>query len=526
MVFSDVRLTNQRPAPDNALEADRCELNFATGPLLHKQAIVESGRISGLRFGPLNERGGVESTDSTSAAKTPSTWFKDDADLVVRQWFDHLGERFTVDLVKQCASVARTDAFCANWSQESAALDGRLQELDRRTAELQQAVGAAQTNPLRNDKLLEDLPKTVAGLQKDFAKFTADIEELPDRLESEQRAIVAARRQDDEILKRGLQLEPVEANALTAYLLRKQATRHLNQLVGWLRWARDVAPANGKSGPCVNRGEDILFAGCRPVPGILIRSLQLAGAARLGGQPVELRGTLMNVSSAPRLCDQPVRLRLVAAGSLPLELQATIDRTGPTARDELLANCRGILLPGLALGQADQLEMQLAPCIGSLSVSVVLEGEKLSGNIQIVQQKMQITPVVNGPCSMTLAAAMADSLGHVNSIATRLSLGGTLSEPTCTLGSNLGVAVAEALQRALQRAGDQHSRALLVKAGRQVDERLAEVDREVAEKQAHFASKTTDIKARLQKIAAADKPLYRISAEQGGRRLPNNSLFR
>ena len=173
------------PASENALEADRCDLNFATGPLLHKQAIVESGRISGLRFGPLNERGGVESKDSRTLAKTPSAWFNDDADLVVRQWLDHMGERFTVDLVKQCASVARTDAFCANWSKQSAALDARLQELDRRAAELQQAVDAAQTNPLRNDELLEDLPKTVAGLQKDFARFTADIEELPDQLESE-----------------------------------------------------------------------------------------------------------------------------------------------------------------------------------------------------------------------------------------------------------------------------------------------------------------------------------------------------
>jgi hypothetical protein len=170
--------------------------------------------------------------------------------------------------------------------------------------------------------------------------------------------------------------------------------------------------------------------------------------------------------------------------------------------------------------------MSVAPSVGSLSVSVVVEGEKLHGDIQIVQQRVQITPVLNGSGGETLSAAMGETLDHVNSIATRLSLGGTLNEPTCTLWSNLGPAVAEAMQRALHRTGDQHAKALLVEAGRRVDERLAEVDRQMAERQSLFASKTTVITARLQKIAAGETPRYRISAEKGGRQLPNNSLFR
>ena len=211
---------------------------------------------------------------------------------------------------------------------------------------------------------------------------------------------------------------------------------------------------------------------------------------------------------------------------MPLELQATIDRTGAVPRDELLVDCQGALLHEMALGKADQLGMSLAPSIGSLSVSVVVDGDKLSGDIQMVQQKVQITPALNGAGGDTLSAAMCDTLGHVNSIATRLSLGGTINEPTCTLWSNLGAAVAEAMQRAVRRTGDQHAKALLVEAGRRVDERLAEVDRQMAERQTQFASKSTIITARLQKIATGESPRYRISSEKGGRQLPNNSLFR
>jgi hypothetical protein len=254
--------------------------------------------------------------------------------------------------------------------------------------------------------------------------------------------------------------------------------------------------------------------------------LNLEAAARIAGQPVELRGSLSNVTSQPQWHNQPMRLRLIGSGSLPLDLQLTIDRTGAMPRDELLVDCQGLLLRPMSLGCADRLAMEVAPSVGTLSVSVAVEGDELSGDVQIVQQKVQMTPVLNGSGGQALSVAMQETLGRVQSVATRVSLGGTLDKPTCILWSNLGAGVAEAMQRALNRTGDQHAKALLVEAGRRVDERLAEVDRQMAEKQSRFDSKSTAIVAQLEKIATGEAPRYRISSEQGGRRLPMNSLFR
>lgn len=524
VVFDGLRVANERQPSVNVLEADRCELKFAVAPALQKQVVVESGRISGLRFNGFATAAGEPKSAANVAVS--NELFKSNVDQAARKWLERLNGQFTLDAVKDFDSVARTETFCANWSKQSAGLESRLQQLDGRAAELQLAIEAAEANPLRNDKLLEELRKKVAGVQKEFTEFRADVDKLPDVLETERRAIVAARRQDDQAVGKRLQLDSVEANSLSAYLLRDEATRQLNELVGWVRWMRELAPADAKTVASTTRGENILFAGYRPEPGILIRLLQLDGTARIAGQPIELRGTLTNLSSAPRLHNEPVRLHLVANGSLPLELQATIDRTGTTPRDELLVDCQGVLLHKMALGKPDQLGMSLAPSVGSLSVSVVVDGDKLSGDIQMVQQKVQITPALNGSSGETLTAAMSDTLGHVNSVATRLSLGGTIKEPTCTLWSNLGAAVAEAMQRAVRRTGDQHAKALLVEAGRRVDERLAEVDRQMAERQTQFANKSTVITARLQKISTDESPRYRVSSEKGGRWLPNNSLFR
>src|SRR5258707_3500595 len=135
--------------------------------------------------------------------------------------------------------------------------------------------------------------------------------------------------------------------------------------------------------------------------------------------------------------------------------------------------------------------MSLAPSIGSLSVSVVVDGDKLSGDIQMVQQKVQITPALNGSTGATFSAAMCDTLGRVNSIATRLSLGGTIDRPTCTLWSNMGAAVPEAMQRAVRRTGDQHGQAPFVEAGRRVERRLGEAGRRMPRRETPLSAKTT-----------------------------------
>ena len=80
-----------------------------------------------------------------------------------QKWLERLNGQFTFEAVKEFGSVVRTEAFCANWSKQSAGLESRLQELDNRAAELQRAIEAAEANPLRNDKLLEDLRKKVAA---------------------------------------------------------------------------------------------------------------------------------------------------------------------------------------------------------------------------------------------------------------------------------------------------------------------------------------------------------------------------
>jgi len=113
VVLSDVRLADPQENWKSIIQADRCELNFAASSLLHKEAVVESGRISGLRFGS------AVRCDVSSSNK----WLTDDADLAARKWLANVADQFSLAPVNHFDSVKRTEAFCAKWSHQSAGLD-------------------------------------------------------------------------------------------------------------------------------------------------------------------------------------------------------------------------------------------------------------------------------------------------------------------------------------------------------------------------------------------------------------------
>ena len=174
--------------------------------------------------------------------------FKADVDLAARKWLERLNGQFTLDAVKGF-SIGRADrdVLCElveaiGWAGNATTGVGSLaQPSCRSRSRRQRPIRYGTINCWRN------LRQKVAELQKEFADFGADVENLPDVLETERRAIVAARRHDDEAVGKRLQLDSVEANSLSAYLLRDEATQQLNQLVGWVRWMREMAPANAKS---------------------------------------------------------------------------------------------------------------------------------------------------------------------------------------------------------------------------------------------------------------------------------------
>ncbi len=526
ILLSDVRVTDPRCRTEHLLQAGSCELKIAAAPLLHKKTVVEHGRICGLRIGAITSDNDVPAKQATGAAHS-AKWFSDDSTEKAAARLTDIDSRLRQDFVSQLESVKRTAALCEHIPNELATINKSVAEFERHAGELEKTIDAAHSNSLRHDASLNEVPARIAELREEADKLHTEFEKLPQQLEEERRAVVASRRQDDQILREPLRFEPIDHNSLNAYLLRNEVAEALDNLIACLEGIRQFAPANAIRRPLPKRGEDVFFKGIRPTPDLLIRTLDVQGVGSVIGRPVELRGAICGLSTAPALQDVPIQVRLSSTGTSPLELRASIDRTGGRVRDELILDCRDVAMCEQSLGRASQFQLKLAPSIASLSVSVRVERDKLTGDLQLVQKKLGITSDFGGDLrDMPLESSLNAALSEVSSLATRVSLGGTIDRPSCTMWSNLGPAVAEALDRAVQRYGDERAQVVLAEARRQVDERLAALDRQIADEQAKFAAKTTGIPDRIETIAQRHARRERLSVEQLGRRLPSNSLFR
>lgn len=522
VILGNLCVANPRRPMQNLFEAERCDLVFDTSTFLRRRTLVGRGEVTGLRFGTPRTASGARS-DAPNLPSSSGNWFAEDHAQLTDAWLHELGDRFQRPRVEEFESVRRTEELLADWPSRFAAIERRVSDLQERADELRERAAAADENPLRGEPFYTALPTELAALQAHKASLAAEVEKLSDEMETERRAIVAARRRDEQRVREQLSVDAPDAGPMTAYLLNEQASGPLAEIVGWLQWARHIAPAAQR-----HSGKSAESARSDQSPGLLLHSLTLDGnTTTLGGKSVRLRGTLTDFTTAPGSLDRPMRLRLTSVAPGTVDLSVTIDRSGPVARDELLFDVRGLALPSLELGRPDGLLLSVAPSVGTLNVSVVLEGDQLSGEIQWVQGGTRITPRVGEDLGhVPLVASLADVRRDVGSVATRLTLGGTINEPRCTLWSNLGPAVSEALDRAAGRAADEHVRQLLAKAQQQVDERLAQLDRKIAEGRADLLPRLADSGDRLEGLAAQYAVPARLDVEYLGRRLPAHSLFR
>jgi uncharacterized protein (TIGR03545 family) len=525
IMLRDIRVANPRAPMRNLVEADRCQLNLDAGALLHKQAVVDHGALTGLRFGTSRDSSGALS-DAEASEETPAGWLDEKAIEVARAWLDNLHAQFQENVVDELQSVKLTEDLLRRWPQQYSDLKDRVAELRRQTENLQTQAHSAQENPLRHVDALEKLPGDVAKIRDDLAKLTQDIEALPDMADADRRAIVAARQHDEQFIRDQLHFDTIESSTLSAYLLQEQLSGPVADLMGWVQWVRRIVPATAESAePKRSRGQNIYFAGCERRPDLLIRMLDLRGSSRLGGQSFDMTGTLTNFSNKPALSGQPMELRLTTTGSLQVQVQATIDRTGPIAKDQFLVDCGGLVLPKFRLGHSDKLRLSIAPSTATLNISVTLEGDKLSGDIQLVQKQVQISPEVGDDLAqLKIADALDESLGDIHSAATRISLSGTLAEPKFELWSNLGPALSEAMNHSIQKATANYAHQALAASQQQVDEKLANLDRQIAEQQAALKPLLIESTEALKQVGG-DK-VGRLSMEQLGQQLPATSLFK
>ena len=528
VALREIRVANPHAPMRNLVEADLFELDFESSALLRKKAIADRGLLRGIRFDTARDTSGAIEATAPSDVPVEPSWLSHQASEIASNLWTDLNTGFQEQLVDELESVRLTEELIARWPQTYESLAARVQALKAQASALERTAREARANPLRHAEMLTRMPQELTAFRNSYRELQQEVDRLPAAFDADRRAIIAARRHDEQLIREQLHVDKIDSAALTAYFLRDHVAQPVAELISWIRWSRQLLPAKPEpADPERSRGVDIEFPGCRKMPDLLVRTLELQGTARLGGQPCELSGFARDVTSQPAIHGKPTTLELTTTGSLPITLYAQIDRTGAEARDHLHATCSSIVLPAVTLGKPGKFELAVAPSTGMLTAELKLDGEDLTGELSFVQTNVQMSPAVGSRMAKYhLDETLGQSLRRIDQVTTNISLTGTLDEPAWGLDSNLGPVVATALEQALRRTIEDRADRLAAKTQQRVDERLAQLDRMIAEKQQALLPNLNTADELIKKALGNLPGEGGLSIERLGQQLPTNSLFR
>ncbi len=512
VTLANLQIADPRHPKQDLLSAENGDFIVDTGAFVRRGAIAGHGRLSGVKFltpREMNETLG----NSPTPAVTRVISVGGDQSQAVSDWIKAVDAKFAAGPLPSSASAKLLAELSDSSAKELAQLEARLQNLQALGEQLRAQAAANEQNLLRRENQIASLPQQLRALQAESAQVAAQIEMLPERFDAARRTIVAVRVRDDRRLREWLCENPSISESLAAYLLRQQATTVATEVVAWLDWTRSIVPAKASAAD-----------GARP--GLLLHTVDFEGTTSIAGQAVPLHGVLTDFTAQPWLVGRPMRLKLTSSGTPKIDIRATIDRTGDKARDEVLVDCHRLRLGPLILGERDGIRVASGESPAEINVSIQLVGDRLTGEIQIVQNDIQISSSVGDDFAhVPLASPLQQTLGDLDSIAMRYSLRGTLAKPQYTVWSSIGPAAAKAVDLAITRAAADHADQVTAEMQQRGDERLAQLDRKIADGQAQLLPRLAACGSQLSSLAAQYATPARLDADHLGR-LPNGSLFR
>ncbi len=471
LVLQDLALANPQSPMRNLLEAGESRLQIDINALLHGHVVVQDGTIHDLKFDTDRETSGELAKAEEEADPSVFDPLLGSASEMGALWFDQLGDRLNADIVDQLQSPRLAKELQAKWPSQYDQLRQQVDNIRTRGRELQQSISEVKKNPLRGLQRLPELQAQLQITQEEVQTVQQAIANLPQQAEADRQAILAARKQDEALIRKQLQIGSLDGEGLTQTLLGQPVSQGLASALGWISWAREQLPAKStKPKSLRSRGSTVLFT--QPQPGYWIQQLQLQGSAQLNGQSIQLVGTLTDASDAPHLVAEPMRLELHGSEALEVNVQVVLDRRGENPQDHLQLDCPQLAIAQRTLGNAEKLSMEVGSGVAHLEVDLTLSGDQLEGQIVFVQDSLQLKPRLANSKNPQVSTALGKAMSGVERLEATVTLAGTLKKPKIKIDSDLGSQVATGLNVAVKQLLQERSDALLAKTRKQVDQQL------------------------------------------------------
>lgn len=520
----------------NLLTADLLVLEVEPGSLARKRMVVRRGLLRGVRFGTSRTRSGAleeQETDTSLVSRFASTAAERGKEWICGYCVD-LGATLEKDLRHEFQSIGLAEEMVARWPQAYQRYYSRVQDLLMRGRATDATIREARTNPLRHLAELREAAQEVDQLNRDLGELLEELDQLQRKFASDREAVWNAWQADRQRLEEGVALDEVDAQAVSDYLLQEEVAGRVGTVVRWIQRVRSMVPSSGDDlrEPAQKRGADVLFAGLRRRPDFLIRSLELHGTARAGGETLDVTGSLIGLTTQPSIYGRPTIVKIAGRGTGTLDIDASFDRTTDEPVDHLVVRYSGPARPPTDLGRPEAFSFALGEGRDELEADLTLRESAVEGSILVTMHTRGLQVSTKRTATPRLADFLNDSLADVRRIETKLHLTGSLHEPTLRLESTLGKQVLAAVQSSAQREVAARRQALedtleeriqakLDEAERLADNHRREVEQRLSEQQ------TTLIRLAADTVGMGDRPTLRLGSGDAGfpRRPPHDSTF-
>ncbi len=445
--IDDFAVANPKADHTNLFDADHVTLSLDTNALLSRKFVVQEGHVQGLRLH--GER------DEDARPVDHWQWnvngdrLQHEADLWLDTLSTTLGEQLENE-VAELDSVKLAKDLLESWPEEYKQLEARVQAVKARVESLRTLF---RTRPESIAAGLQHYQKTLAELeqlQQEMGDLAEQIDRLPDRIESDREAILVATQQDVRTLEERFESIRLDQETITNYFLGPEMGRRVVTVAEWVRWVRSHLPEEEpEMADERHRGENILFAGRRPQPDFLIKSLCFDGETSINGKTYSFAATAAGLTTQPRLFGHPAEIHALLVGDVTFEVHARLDRTGATPVDQIVINCPDLTVPEMSLGREDAVALAVRPGNTHLWIGITLSGDRIAGTMLLKQSDLELTPTVAEPFGgKRLADNLALATESLKQIEVQVDLAGSLDRPEWVVRSNLGANLTEGLNRA------------------------------------------------------------------------------
>ena len=522
IVLRNFAVTNPTSPLRNLVETQDTTLQLDMNALLHKRLVVENGSITGIQFDSDRTTSGelvVTPEDPDAGPSFLDPW-ADSISQFGDQWLEQINERLNQNLVDQLESPKVAKELEERWPQEYTAIRAQIDSLRDQSKTLEKQFRELRKNPLRNLEGIGQLQTQLATTESQLHTLQAKLNALPQQVESDRQAILAARERDEQLIRSQLQFQQIDGDGLTQMLLGEATNQGLATAVDWIAWARGKIPSKREALPdSRSRGTNVLYGPKKPKH--WIKQLQLAGQAQLSGTPLQLVGKLTDASSDPHLVAEPTRLSLHSNEGQSLAIDVTLDRRTEIATDHLQLACPSLNLPGQEIGSADKLAIQLAPTTASFHADLTITDEQLAGKIIFHQPTAEMTIATQSAKHKKLVAVLGKAVENVQQIEARVDVAGTLKKPDVQLESDLGSQLAEGINRGVQQYLTEKSETLLASTRAKVDAQINRLAEAREKAQQELLAKLGKHQELIGQLAALNKggtglPIPKISSLKFG----------